>query len=171
VIRGDGAVDVNACDALSVSVWIKIPPGVRDATVFNWPEAVPNGGTYLALSKGRFRCRFGSGTSETVRELPVTYTPDTWHHVVMTHDRAGANIVYLDGEVVDSRPSLPLQGNADRLLIGCAADREPLDRPFVGLIDELMVFRRALSPSEIKALSHCVRPPRAAAPRPPPEAE
>jgi len=171
MIRVDGALNVDACDALSVSVWIKLPGNVRDATIFRWPDTAQYGGTYMAVYKGRFRYRFGSGKSETGRELSATYTPDTWHHVAMVHERVGANAVYLDGKMIDSRPALPLRGNSDQLIIGCRADGKPLDRPFVGLIDELMVFKRVLSPSEVEMLSRGVRPPEARNPGPSAETE
>ncbi len=161
LIRIDSAGDVNACDALSISVWINVPRDVRDATVFRWPATGEYGGTYLAISRGRLRYRFGSGRSETGQDLSATYTAGTWHHVVMTHDRAGANAVYVDGKVVDSRPSVALQNNDVHLFIGCRSGESPLDRPFRGLIDELMVFKRALSPTEIKTLAGCPAPPAA----------
>jgi len=160
-IRVDNAVHPDKYAALSISVWINLPRDVRDAVVFCWPEVAPSGKTYLYLYRGRFRCRFGSGSNDTVAELKQAYEPDTWHHVVMTHERAGGNVVYLDGKPVHSHPALPLKGSATHFYIGCRGTPED-NRPFRGLIDEFMVFKRALSPADVEALFHCVQAPRTA---------
>lgn len=157
-IRVDNAVHPDECAALSISVWINVPRDIRDATVFCWPEVAPSGKTYLYLYRGRFRFRFGSGSDETMAELKQGYEPDTWHHVVMTHERVGGNVVYLDGKAVHSHPARPLKGSAKLLIIGSRGTPQD-ERPFRGLIDEFMVFKRALSPAEVEALFHCARPP------------
>jgi len=157
-IRTDNAVHPDALSAMSVSLWINVPRDIRDAAVFCWPETAPAGKTYLYLYKGRFRCRFGSGSNDTMVELKEGYEPGKWHHVVMAHERVGGNMVYLDGKMVHSHPALPLKGSATQLFIGCRGTPDD-NRPFRGLIDEFMVFKRALSPSEVEKLFHCAKPP------------
>jgi hypothetical protein len=157
-IRTDNAIHPDSLSALSISLWINVPRDIRDATVFCWPETEPSGKTYLYIYRGRFRCRFGSGSNDTMVELKQTYEPGKWHHVVMTHERVGGNVVYLDGKPIHSHPALPLKGSATHFYIGCRGTPED-DRPFRGLIDEFMVFKRALSPTEVNALFRCDRPP------------
>jgi len=78
-----------------------------------------------------------------------------WHHVAVTVRRGGGGVVtfYLDGAVVNVQGGpipLPLANN-NSLFVG-AGVVPALNGFFRGHIDEVEIFRRALSPAEILAL-------------------
>jgi hypothetical protein len=76
---------------------------------------------------------------------------DEWHHVAGVFD--GANImVYLDGALDASvETSTPIMANEFNVEIG--RNPEGTDRTWDGLIDEVMVYNRALSAGEVLYLA------------------
>jgi len=80
---------------------------------------------------------------------------DEWLHYAGTYDKAtGKGILYINGEVVATeivpKPPLDIAGDwGTGARVGYNIDNA---RPFTGLMDELYLFKRALSQAEIKAL-------------------
>lgn len=80
------------------------------------------------------------------------FRADQWTHVVITHQGlgtpSGTASLYLNGTLVGTAPKIPeifdWQPEKARLRLGVS---------YVGLLDDLMVFNRPLTPAEIKALS------------------
>lgn len=102
----------------------------------------------------RFRLRAG-GLTTTLASSTGVISAGIWHHVVGTYD--GANMVlYRDGQeiastaktgAVDTDPAVPV-----------ALGNQPAgagSRPFDGLIDEVRIYDRGLSASEVAALAGC----------------
>ena len=84
---------------------------------------------------------------------PILY--NRWTHVTATFDGNTGNMrVYMDGVMVaqkttTNRPSADLGGEPISLAIGNA----PFGGfPFIGLLDELVLYSRALSPAEVQSL-------------------
>ncbi len=77
----------------------------------------------------------------------TNYNLDEWHHVVMTFDKGEVKF-YLDSspDGEGTAPS-PLSGNSLPLRIGADSDGQNL---FLGIIDEVRVYNRALSEDEVK---------------------
>jgi hypothetical protein len=86
--------------------------------------------------------------------LPAPPTLKEWHHVAGTIG-AGGRMLYLDGERVASGDSTARFAAAAAMIIG-ANDNGP-QRFFNGVIDEVMVFDRALSEAEIRQLYNGMR--------------
>jgi len=86
----------------------------------------------------------------------------TWHHGAATFD--GENLrLYVDG--APQRQAVPLHGeiaaNADEITVGMNRTNpspQEKDRSFEGVLDDVMIFSRALSADEIKALVVAVDP-------------
>ena len=84
--------------------------------------------------------------------------PSTWSHIVATFDGTMMKL-YLNGKLVGERKSKYPKVNAGRnLAIGCVlgnrAAQDPAYAPtayFKGLIDEVRVYRRALSATEVRS--------------------
>ena len=78
--------------------------------------------------------------------------PLTWSHVAITYDAAtGLNIGYINGQPVGSRVRTGgLNTSNLDVLIGREDSFKP--RHFPGLIDEVLIYGRALSAAEIEAL-------------------
>jgi hypothetical protein len=92
-----------------------------------------------------------AGTSEP-HVLGGTIPLNTWTHVAMTFDSAtGTFVAYVNGQAVNSLTSPGAIVTSSRnVFIG--REDSFLPRPFNGLIDEVSVYGRALSASEIQAI-------------------
>jgi hypothetical protein len=74
------------------------------------------------------------------------YTLEEWHHAAMTFDE-GVVVLYLDGEAAGGgETNSPLAGNNHSLKVGADSDGQNL---FVGIIDEVRIYNRALTEDEI----------------------
>jgi hypothetical protein len=78
----------------------------------------------------------------------TTLSPDTWHHVAVTYDGITVRL-FLDGQPDGSAVrSLDTALNAAGLTIGSRPDGSK----WLGQLDEVMIFNRALDPAEIAAI-------------------
>ena len=88
-----------------------------------------------------------NGVEEYV-SAPTAIPMDTWTHVATTYDGATLR-VYINGTQMASRAmSGGIQVNADALRIGGSSYPNSF---FQGTIDEVRIYSRALSQSEIQA--------------------
>lgn len=72
---------------------------------------------------------------------------EEWHHALMTFDKGKVSI-YLDGNLAgEGQTTSPLKGNNVSLKI--AADSNGQNQ-FVGIIDEVRIYNRALNSDEVK---------------------
>ena len=88
----------------------------------------------------------------TYFDCETTLEPDTWYHVAMVYD--GANLKgYVNGELDGSQPARgPVQATDESFKIGAYApvNGGQTKAFWTGQIDELTLYNRALSDSEIK---------------------
>jgi hypothetical protein len=120
----------------------------RVAGKFNSYPGVQNGYRLLLIAgnKVRFVSTSGSDSIETTNVLVV----GTFTHVAATHDGTTGRI-YIDGVEAASGP-LPLPPDTTMpFSIGCDHANSAIDNPFQGVIDEVIVFDRALSAATILA--------------------
>lgn len=76
----------------------------------------------------------------------TAYSLEEWHHVVNTFDKGEVKL-YLDGSVEgEGQVGSPLSGNAVSFKIGADSNGANL---FVGIVDEVRVYNRALSEDEV----------------------
>ena len=76
---------------------------------------------------------------------------NTWTHVAMTYDVTGQYVLYVNGQAVASGSSPGgVFATNHNLFIG--REDSYIVRPFDGMIDEVQVFNRALSASEIQGM-------------------
>ncbi len=177
--KGPGAIDYQAADwSGSVSVWLKLTPDEDLEPGYCDPVQIVAGDSkkgfiFLEWSKDesprhfRFAIRplfeiwnpkNQDWAKMTDAERPMINLPRApfartrWTHVVFTFDRlnagkAGVGKLYLDGQ-----PQGTLSGWD--LTFGWAADKVQLvlAAAYVGQIDDLAVFDRALSPAEVARL-------------------
>ena len=78
---------------------------------------------------------------------------NAWHFVALV-DNAGTESIYVDGNVdsVTSTMGLPLASGANQLWIGGSPDGSDGGVKMTGMIDEVYMYNRALSQSEVQAL-------------------
>jgi hypothetical protein len=76
----------------------------------------------------------------------------TWQHVVVVV-RSDTSHIYLDGKLDSSSPiSVPRPNNTKPLMIGWIRDTSPTSESFLGAIDDIRIYGRALTTVEISAL-------------------
>jgi hypothetical protein len=82
--------------------------------------------------------------------IPNLITDTNWHHVALT--KAGTNVIfYVDGVSYPApSPYTSVFGSGTDVAIGARGDN--LANSFLGSIDELSIYNRALSPSEIQGI-------------------
>ncbi len=155
--------DFTRQEPFTVALWIQTPDRKERAVVWRRGRSWTDGGSrgyQLLLEEGCLSAsliNFWPGNAIRVKTrvpLPV----EEWHHVAITYDgssSAGGLTIFVDGvrqpvEVVRDNLTKSIQGEGgDHLVLG----QRNRDRGFAGgLVDELQVFTRQLTPLEIAQL-------------------
>jgi hypothetical protein len=90
-----------------------------------------------------------TGTSIVEVSAMVTVTDNSWHHAVMTFDASDAVRLYVDGTERDTTSvSSPLVSRSSTVKFGAPAHLPDKDF-FTGRIDDIRIYDRALSDSEV----------------------
>ena len=94
--------------------------------------------------------RFGSGSP---------FANGRWYHVAMVYDGAArATTVFMNGDAFGAgAESASIRAFTSPVWVGCLAETNP-SQGFSGLIDEVAVWHRALSGTEIRALATATGP-------------
>jgi putative membrane-bound dehydrogenase-like protein len=104
------------------------------------------GGSYQAGMAGKLIFSNGNKLDEVLVGTAVLQ-PKTWHHVALVREENKVT-VYLDGHVeITGAAARSLQPNVPELFIGGRNDNFS---NFEGKLDEVAVYDRALSPTEVK---------------------
>jgi len=141
---------------ITLAAWIKCENTGGHHAIFN---ARASDATWLvhpeARSNGEFRWllrSYGGTTIFDIRAGAVTW--DEWLHFAGTYDKAtGKATLYINGEMVreENVANAPdIAGDwGSGARVGYNIDNA---RPFTGLMDDFLMFRRALSQAEVKKL-------------------
>ncbi|MBI2580281.1 hypothetical protein HYV85_00555 [Candidatus Woesearchaeota archaeon] len=145
---------LNTTPNISVSVWIKGEPGgVQNPRPIANANKDLNGGFSLYL-RGATRVPVGLFINTTGGELEVSGTTplndSRWHHVAFTLNGTTMSM-YVDGENQASAAfNGVLGGNAANITLGAGDGRN--GDFFQGALDELAIYNRSLTASEVKQL-------------------
>lgn len=84
--------------------------------------------------------------SQTIGKFDVqnVFTIGTWVHIAATVDSGGNGVVYINGKQNQTNTSIIISGNNANFLIGQTGTLD-----YNGLIDELVIYNRSLSDTEI----------------------
>jgi RHS repeat-associated protein len=149
-------------DAMTVMAWVKVPADFPCPTQPNNDRVVFAHGQDYVISVGcnaageptpggsihasGFGYGFGHGA--------VGVTPDVWHLVTVGFDH-GAIYVLVDGQVTfynDYGPSAHMTNESSMISLGCNQGQFYwVGQSFVGSVDEVTVYRHALSVAEVQA--------------------
>jgi len=153
---GDGDfVDCGADDSLvirdeiTVACWIKVAAFTR-----TWEAIIAMGDDSYRMSRGpgtgdsiHFGCNGPSGGN---LDATTVVTTDTWRHVVLVYD--GVNkYVYIDG-VEDARVASTGQINISSYNLHIGQNSQQGNRFLEGLVDEVRIYNRALTPDEVQII-------------------
>jgi len=157
LLQGNGYVeaphsaDLSITEKLSLSVWIN--PTTFDE---HWQAIIGKGdNTYQLRREGatnrlRFTLRDGA-SSDVVTNANIQF--NQWTHIAATYDGSMMRI-YVNGELDSQAPRTGLIGtNNLGLQIGVNTDGNTYRRHFKGSIDQVRIYDRALTPSEIQILA------------------
>lgn len=147
-------------DQFSVVLWINPLPrtGNPDVTIIRNGKGCGEPGwglDFLDYSTGNSHLYFTAwdGIEHSWAILSPHIFADSWYFVVATVDGQHARI-YLNGELSEERPIRDREiDTPDPISVGAnKANCEEYHNFFSGLIDEVMIYNRALNPAEIQAL-------------------
>ncbi|MCM1075734.1 MAG: LamG domain-containing protein [Bacteroides sp.] len=105
-------------------------------------------------NKGVKELRFAVDDNVTKKQIEVTgaekYFNGEWHHIVASRDAVAKRLfLYVDGELVaeGEDPTVSISSPGEPLVIG---DVTAFDNSYVGLIDDLCIYRGVMSASKVK---------------------
>lgn len=143
------------------SVWIRMSAGDLSGPAVILSKHVPGfpNGYYLAANHdapfGQLgRASFFAGNTDHVPATTSTtiVNDGQWHHVVGVYNRNEQTLIFVDGvPAEDSRSTLPPRAQPGSFVIGGTFPTVP-ESLFTGDIDDVQIYRRALSDSEIDQL-------------------
>jgi hypothetical protein len=157
-VPDDSTLDLT--DALTLAAWVKAQTGQDDYAriVSREQSGVGNRQYNLGLDSNAQDPRVVVDTVDSdgvavSGTLPADrIADDQWHHVAMTFDRTSEICLYLDGSEVDSESvGSRLVSRASPVHFGAPAHLPGKDW-FAGLIDDVRIYDRALSPAEVSDL-------------------
>jgi hypothetical protein len=93
----------------------------------------------------------GNGVTHIKLKSNIYISNRTWHHVAATHKNTLSKL-YINGDLVAEGTTTTLTlSNSEALTIGCLKMGTHLNWFFKGIIDEVKIYNRALTQSEIQA--------------------
>lgn len=141
----------------TIDAWVKRDPSNTDSppSVIVDKRDSSGVGYSFSVSYGRLVLTL-SGTNYATTSTPVPVPADNqWHFVAVTVNRTSNTVqFYADGNTLDTLPISPSPGNLNNtspLRIGSTVI-VPGNQRWLGEIDELELYKRALSSTEIQAI-------------------
>ncbi|HVV39412.1 MAG TPA: LamG domain-containing protein [Candidatus Paceibacterota bacterium] len=152
---------LNLTSSITIAAWVKVNSNVTNYRMIISKESTA--GTpwpfrfYVEQTTGKLVLDFTVSSAIKTFTTSTAINDNMWHHVVAVRDDTGKTVtVYIDGV---SRASGSYTGTVDSSATAARIGISPYtgggaggSYPFIGNIDELRVYSRALSASEIAGL-------------------
>jgi len=153
VISASSGTDAGTGAGMTVAAWVK-PAGGRHIMWIGWTVGESSYGPYgyfLADDSIYFNVVDSQGDSHPIASAPGALVPGEWQHVALTYDEAGGTAaIYRNGVAIAQETLGSFRvGTAGR---GIVLGRQPPQWAYAGLLDEVMLFNRALPQVEVAAL-------------------
>jgi hypothetical protein len=162
MVNHSSSLDFSTTAAFSLSAWVKGPPQSQDNGMLC--KGFAGGGEAFCVDvyagTYRFFVRDGSGVA-TVAQSAIAPN-NTWQLWVATLDAAvGRMKLYVNGiEVASGTPPASMLAVYEPVDIGCRqVTGGGYNFPFMGAMDDVRIYNRALTPMEQRALYEVVVPP------------
>ena len=144
---------------LSIALWVKPVGGSAGRQAFVARQLGDGREDYFLLGLAGDTLEAQSNLWESATKRRVPRPSGVWFHVAVVQKADGRRTLYVDGvEIGRSNKSVPavLGGGQSRLTIGGAVngpDKRVADERFSGALDELVLYDRALTEDEVRALA------------------
>ena len=141
---------LNITGAITIEAWVKLTSNTFQPIVSKYEETLSQESYSFGLSGNKLQTRVSpNGSTPYIFTGVATLNNNQWYHLVMTYD--GSNIKqYYDGNLDKTDAySLSLYTSSSTVQIGRWGLTPTMF--FNGLIDDVRIYNRALSPSEITA--------------------
>jgi hypothetical protein len=144
-VADDDTLDLDIY--LTISLWALRPEDDTDRRARLVDKTTPSVNNGYNFDWARtMRLTGGINNTQSSNNIPL----GTWHHMVVVFEN-GISIFYLDGaEDGSGDHGSNLQTNSLTLRIGAGHGGD--STPFIGVLDDVRIYNRALSKSEIQAL-------------------
>ena len=152
----------------SISFWYKPDERLRAGYLLyvrSVADEKPRHAT-IYVSRDKLYARVRTYESQQFR-----FEPETWYHVVVSHDRSSGTSLYVNGKHIATHPidhEIADQEWKAMCMIGAGQYGNDWNY-YRGLLDEYLVFKRSLSPEQVQLLYDANKPPPSPEPGPSPE--
>ena len=149
-VADDATLDFGVGNTLTITCWIKSSQVATDGYLITKVQA---GGNYqgyrLYLDNGVLKGYLRDSSTATVTVTGSNIADGEWHFIVLVRD--GTNVVmYIDAAQVDTKPDITADlSNSNTLIIAALKQGVNPELFFDGTLDEIRVYSRALSPTEV----------------------
>jgi predicted alpha-1,2-mannosidase len=141
---------LNGDDEFTIGLWVNLPnPGADQKLIGN----TPIGSGYVLGVQGGLYPEMWDTSGNRYSFNKGTIPANQWTHLVLTWKQNGKVIGYINGEQVEniSAGPNPIAPTTRSLIIG-GAPWGPSGLQTIGLIDELKIYKQALTPEQVKQL-------------------
>ncbi|MDO8474223.1 MAG: LamG domain-containing protein [bacterium] len=139
--------------SVSISVWVNAATQAGDVRIVNKESAADTDGYALGLASNNIAGKIGDGTNCYLNSTSAVST-GAWNHLVMTGDGVTMKM-YINGVQISQTKSCgSVASNTSILAIGA---RYSATQFFTGSIDDVRIYNRALSATEVLALYESYR--------------
>ncbi|MEM7391488.1 MAG: LamG domain-containing protein [Verrucomicrobiota bacterium] len=140
----------DAYDGFSISVWIQVASDRVAGNVIGWEKKGEGSSLTISVNRGKAYVKTGGNHRQEFSSIPLKN--DQWTHIVVAHRKNGSDCLYVNGKLQNAITSLNLKSSDSSFHIGGRMINQRYEYIYSGLIDELMVFKRTLSPDDARKL-------------------
>jgi hypothetical protein len=134
--------------ARTLDFWLK--PGFNARVPVIYGNFAPSDAFYVLVNGGNACIGQWGGGPPGEPCGPTNVADGNWHHVAMTYDGGSSVLLYVDGALESSVTKTYTTTQTGKLYMGSTV--EGSQEYYTGLVDEVEIFNRALSQSEIAAI-------------------
>jgi len=151
-ISSRGDLDLQAL-TIVFDVWFDSPPGDTNGGGCPVTRPLASGDQSYAICFDD-TTMFLTAAGGSSQPLTIAPTTDQWHQVALTFD--GATLTsYFDGTAGPTAAMTALGYDGNPITLGTEVVTTTTTRQFVGRLDELRIYRRALAPQELADVAGC----------------
>jgi len=152
-VTNNGQFNFGTNSDFSISAWFKTTSSPQYTAIVSkkWSWIASGAGYGISMESGQVKAVISDGTNLVTSSSGTTYSDGNWHFVVATWDRDGYQKLYVDGVLKDS-DSITAVGDVSTETVYIGRWRIPDWAGysfFDGMIDEVKVYRAALTQREI----------------------